>query len=86
MMRPSDRKNKVNNTPGCGQQVGTKARKRRSLTLINSLRDENTNLPTQLYRDPPPSSLTIVGRAVATIVFGVYLVKWLDTQGTKGQT
>ena len=70
----------MDNTPGCGQQIGTKACKRRSITLIDILCrwDEVTNLPTQLYRDPPPSLLTIVGSAVATIVFDNYVIKWLD--------
>ena len=48
------------------------------MTLIDSVRDEDTNLPTQLYRDPPPSLLTIVGSAVATIVLDVYVIIWFD--------
>ena len=48
------------------------------MTLIDSVRDEDTNLPTQLYRDPPPSLLTIVGSAVATIVLDAYVIKWFD--------
>ena len=48
------------------------------MTLIGSVRDEDTNLPTQLYRDPPPSLLTIVGSAVATIVLDVYVIIWFN--------
>ena len=47
------------------------------MTLIDNLTDElnGTNLPTQLYREPPPSLLTIVGSAVATIVLNGYVIK-----------
>jgi hypothetical protein len=68
-------------------RLGSKAcENNRSMTLIDSLRDEGTNLPTQLYRDPPPSLLTIVGSAVATIVFDAYVIKWLDMREEEGQT
>ena len=55
------------------------------MTLIDVLShwDEGTNLPTQLYREPPPSLLTIVGSAVATIVFDTYVIKWLDIRRRK---
>jgi hypothetical protein len=80
----------MENTPGCNQQVGTKACKsNRSMALIDSLWNEfeGTNLPTQLYRDPPPSLLTIVGSAVATIVLNGYLLsKWLDMREGERQT
>ena len=48
-------KGKVDNTPGCSQQKGTKVCKSKSMTLIDGLWDEIKNLPTQLYLDPPPS-------------------------------
>ena len=78
---------KMDNTPCCGQQVGTKScMSSRSTTLIDSLWNEDTNLPTQLYRDPPPSLATIVGNAVATIVFDAYVFKWLDMREEERQT
>ena len=73
----------MDNMPGCSQQVGTKVIVNRSMTLIDSLREEGTNLPTQLYRDPPPSILTIVGSAVATIVLDGYVIKWFDMREGK---
>jgi hypothetical protein len=76
----------MENMPCCGQQIGTKACKSRSMTLIDNLRDEGTNLPTQLYCDPPPILLTIVGSAVATIVFHTYVIKWLDISVEERQT
>ena len=65
--------------PCCGQQVGTKAYKSRLMTFFDRQPlDEGTDLPTQLYSAPPPSLLTIVGSAVATIVFDTYVINWVD--------
>ena len=75
------------NSRGSSQQVGTKACKSESMILIHSLSEEgSTNLPTQLYWDPPPSLLTIVGSAVATIVFSTHVIRWLDMRKDERQT